>query len=63
MARYTINYLTGHEETVTADGVEYDTEASDYTFTGPDGRGVVAIVPAGNVLSIVLTEEPEAVTG
>lgn len=52
MAQYTINYLTGDTETVTADGVEYDADARDYIFTGPNGMGARALVPVANVRSI-----------
>lgn len=50
MARYLINYLTGDVETVEADGVEYDTNANDYTFM-QDGN-VVALAPVHNVRSV-----------
>lgn len=50
MARYTINYLTGESETVEADGVEYDAEARDYTFTL--GVQAVALAPVANVRSV-----------
>jgi hypothetical protein len=52
MAQYTINYLTGDVETIEADSVEYDGVARDYTFHGPDDRGVIALAPAANVRSI-----------
>jgi hypothetical protein len=61
MARYAINYLTGDEETVTAARVEKTADGSEYRFYDRNGR-VLAYVPRGNVLSIVLTDEPEAVT-
>jgi len=57
MAQYLINYLDGETETVEADGVEYDIDARDYTLHGPDGRGVIALVPAGNVRSIVRQDD------
>lgn len=62
MAQYLINYLTGDVETVEADGVEYDADARDYTFTGPNGMGARALIPAANVRSIH-RQDDEAVTG
>src|SRR5690606_31934034 len=62
MAQYTINYLTGDEETVSAVTVNMNSDGSEYRFPDRNGR-IVAYVPARNVLSIILTEEPEAVTG
>lgn len=53
MAQYTINYLTGDTATVEADGVEYDVDARDYTFTAADGKGVVALVPLAGIRSVV----------
>ncbi|MGQ4343583.1 hypothetical protein [Streptomyces sp. SAS_275] len=61
MARYTINYLDGNTETIEADGVEYDGEARDYTFTAADGKGVVALAPVASVRSVVRADA--AVTG
>ncbi|MDH3037911.1 hypothetical protein ACPCSD_14590 [Streptomyces griseoincarnatus] len=52
MATYTVRYLIGDEESFSADGVEYDSVAEDYTFTGANGQGAIALVPANNVLSI-----------
>ena len=52
MATYTINYLDGNTDTVQADWVEYDSDARNYTFTGPNGMGVRALVPTANVRSI-----------
>lgn len=53
MAQYTINYLTGDTETVEADGVEYDVDARDYTFTKANGMGVVALAPVASVRSVI----------
>jgi hypothetical protein len=53
MAQYTINYLTGDTETIEADGVEYDVDARDYTFTAADGKGVVALAPIVGVRSVI----------
>lgn len=50
MATFTINYLTGDTEKVQADNVEYDANASDYTFY-IDGK-VAALAPVGNVRSV-----------
>lgn len=60
MARYEINYLTGDTEMVEADGVEYDTDARDYTFV-KNGQ-VVALAPVSNVRS-VHRQDDQAVTG
>ncbi|MDP5310392.1 hypothetical protein [Streptomyces poriferorum] len=60
MARYEIHYLDGNTDHVTADGVEYDTDARDYTFF-TDGQ-VVALTPVANVRSIIRHED-QAVTG
>jgi hypothetical protein len=62
MAQYTINYLTGDEQTVRAVTVNMNSDGSEYRFPDRNGR-IVAYVPARNVLSIILTEEPKAVTG
>lgn len=62
MARYTIKYLDGETETVNADGIDYDPDASDYNFTKADGMGVVALAPAANVRSIHRHDD-QAVTG
>ena len=61
MACYTIKYLDGDTETVTADGLEYDPDARDSNLTKVDGKGVVALAPAANVRSI--HRHDEAVTG
>ncbi|MEV5189262.1 hypothetical protein [Streptomyces werraensis] len=52
MAKYRVRYLNGDDEWFSAEGVEFDSVAEDYTFTGANGRGVIALVPARNVLSI-----------
>ncbi|MFI8191365.1 hypothetical protein ACIF8T_21520 [Streptomyces sp. NPDC085946] len=62
MARYLITYDNGHDETVTAADVDLDLNGDQYRFRDTNGR-TVALAPRSNVLSIVLTEEPEAVTG
>ncbi|MFF8100166.1 hypothetical protein ACF07S_10380 [Streptomyces sp. NPDC016640] len=62
MAQYTISYLNGDEEAVHAAKVEKSADGSEYRFPDRNGR-TVAYVPAANVLSIVLVEEPKAVTG
>jgi hypothetical protein len=62
MARYCITYDNGHDETVTATDVDLDTSGDQYRFRDANGR-TIALVPRGNVLSIILTEEPTAVTG
>jgi 5-keto 4-deoxyuronate isomerase len=56
MTQYTINYLTGDTDTVEADGVEYDVDARDYTFTGAGGKGVVALAPVATVRSVIRTD-------
>ncbi|MBZ6102693.1 hypothetical protein ACH4NO_17965 [Streptomyces olivaceus] len=61
MAQYTINYMTGDEEIVHAAKVDKSIDGDDYRFHDANGR-VVAYVPSGNVLSIVLVDEPQAVT-
>lgn len=60
MAQYTINYLDGTTEHVTADGVEYDTDARDYTFI--KDKQAVALAPVANVRS-VHHQDAKAVTG
>jgi hypothetical protein len=60
MARYRITYDNGYDETVTAVKVEKDVDEGQYRFTDANGRDV-ALIPSGNVLSIILTEEPQAV--
>ena len=60
MAQYTINYLDGTTECVTADGVEYDPAARDYTFYL--NKQAVALAPIANVRS-VHHPDAEAVTG
>lgn len=60
MAQYTINYLDGTIERVTADRSEYDVEARLFIFHG-DAKPV-ALVPAANVRSIH-HPDGKAVTG
>ncbi|MFF0736893.1 hypothetical protein ACFYVK_35430 [Streptomyces chartreusis] len=48
---YTINYLDGTTETIEADGVEYDSDARDYTFI--KDKQAVALAPVANVRSVV----------
>lgn len=63
MARYTINYLTGQEETVQAKYIE--PVGSQYVGWAEDGSAC-AYIPIANVLSVVrLADEdaPKAVTG
>lgn len=55
MARYEINYLDGNTEYVTADGVEFDIDARDYTFY--TDKRAVALAPAANVRSIIERDE------
>jgi hypothetical protein len=54
MAQYTINYLTGDEETVTADNLE--PSGSQYVGWAEDGSAV-AYIPIANVLSVVRVSE------
>jgi hypothetical protein len=61
MAQYRITYDNGHDDTVTAAKVEKDIDEGQYRFTDANGRDV-ALIPSSNVLSIILTEEPQAVT-
>lgn len=62
MARYTINYLTGDTETITADKVNIDDESQVFVFrTGPIQNEPDAIVPQSNVRS-VHRQDDEAVT-
>lgn len=54
MATYTIKYLDGEIETVTASSVQYDPDASDYNFyCGSQG---IALIPATNVRSVTRVE-------
>jgi len=62
MARYTIAYDNGMEDIVTAAKVDKNIDGSEYRFHDANDR-TVAYVPASNVISIILTEEPQAVTG
>ncbi|MFJ9985292.1 hypothetical protein ACIQUD_14890 [Streptomyces globisporus] len=55
MARYEINYLDGNTDTVTAEGVEYDIDARDYTFY--TDKQAVALAPVANVRSIIKRDE------
>jgi hypothetical protein len=53
MARYTIKYLTGDEETVQAKSVAHDPGARQYVFHRQDRTyAPVALIPLDNVLSI-----------
>jgi len=61
MARYNITYTLGLDDTVTAAKVEKDIDEGQYRFTDANGRDV-ALIPSDNVLSILLVEEPKAVT-
>ncbi|MFF3928262.1 hypothetical protein [Streptomyces hirsutus] len=61
MARYRITYDNGYDETVTAADADLDIDGDQYRFRDANGR-TIALVPRSNVLSVVLTEEPEAVT-
>jgi len=63
MAQYTINYLTGHEETIYAANLE--PSGSQYVGWAEDGSAV-AYIPIANVLSVVRvseTSDAKAVTG
>ncbi|CAL9366182.1 hypothetical protein [Streptomyces sp. enrichment culture] len=62
MAQYTINYRNGMTTPVTAAKIEQNVDGSEYRFLDANGR-IIAYVIASNVLSIVLVEEPKAVTG
>lgn len=61
MARYTINYDNGYDETVTAADVVKDIDEGQYRFTDVNSR-TIALIPADNVLSIILDTEDKAVT-
>jgi hypothetical protein len=50
MARYTISYLTGHEETIEAKYIE--PSGSQYIGWAGDGSAC-AYIPIANVLSVV----------
>lgn len=64
MARYTINYLTGHEEIIEAKYLE--PSGSQYVGWAGDGSAC-AYIPIANVLSVVRladeTKDAKAVTG
>ncbi|WP_406227332.1 hypothetical protein [Streptomyces anthocyanicus] len=62
MAQYTINYRNGMTAPVAAAKVEQNVDGSEYRFLDANGR-IIAYVIASNVLSIILVEEPKAVTG
>lgn len=62
MARYTISYDNGMTAPVTAAKVVQNVDGSEYRFHDENDR-IVAYVLARNVLSIMLDEEPTAVTG
>jgi hypothetical protein len=59
MAHYLISYLDGQDETIQADGVEFDSDARDYTFH-TNGHAV-ALAPAANVRSIVRQSDEDTV--
>ncbi|MEV6547993.1 hypothetical protein AB0M57_04695 [Streptomyces sp. NPDC051597] len=52
MARYTINYLTGHAQTIEAKYIE--PSGDQYVGWAGDGSAC-AYIPIANVLSVVLT--------
>lgn len=60
MAQYTIKYLDGESETVTAVRAEYNTDTRQFVFHGDNGP--VALIPQANVRSVVQPDD-EAVTG
>ncbi|GHC38140.1 hypothetical protein GCM10010348_76810 [Streptomyces anthocyanicus] len=62
MARYMINYRNGMTAPIAATTVEQNVDGSEYRFLDANGR-IIAYVIASNVLSIVLVDEPKAVTG
>jgi len=61
MARYLINYDNGMSAPIIADKVAMNVDDSEYRFLDGNDR-IVAYVRAINVLSIVLADEPQAVT-
>jgi hypothetical protein len=58
MARYTINYLTGDTETITAANLE--PSGNQYVAWGGDGPAA-AYIPIANVRSVI-RQDDEAVT-
>jgi hypothetical protein len=62
MARYFITFDNGMKAPVVAASVEQNVDGSEYRFLDENSR-TVAYVPVINVLSIILAEEPTAVTG
>ncbi|MFD5910238.1 hypothetical protein ACFWHL_16125 [Streptomyces massasporeus] len=56
MARYLITYDNGMTVPVVAAEVVQNVDGSEYRFHDENGR-IVAYIPAGNVLSIILSEE------
>ncbi|MFS4103745.1 DUF6085 family protein [Streptomyces sp. PD-S100-1] len=60
MAKFTINYLSGDTETVTAVTVDRSFDSREYHFPDRDGR-LAARIPVANVRSI--HRQDEAVTG
>lgn len=62
MARYCVTFDNGMKAPVVAASVEQNVDGSEYRFLDENSR-IVAYVPVINVLSIILAEEPTAVTG
>lgn len=52
MASYTINYLDGHTETVTADDVVVDDDSNTFVFRSNFQSQADAIVPTPGVRSV-----------
>ena len=61
MARYVISYDIGSSEQIVADKVEVqcDDGIQEYVFTS--GTETIALVPRGNVLSVVRQDNAKAV--
>ncbi|MCX5598439.1 hypothetical protein OOK29_09840 [Streptomyces phaeochromogenes] len=61
MARYFITFDNGMKAPVVATEVEQNVDGSEYRFLDENGR-IVAYIPVINVVSVILDEEPPAVT-